>query len=187
MDAAQHELDDDDERERRAFFRVLPRLPSQTRSVTAREAEALAVEIPERRAPDASRLDEGVAAWLDRIETKLDRILVHLGIGDPVVFGEDDVQEVLLSGSGMCFVSDEPAEPDALLRVEFELPGVPARVVRCLARVIRRLPPKEEGGPESTAVSFDVIHDGDREAIVQHAVEVQRALIRMRRPGTSAA
>ena len=82
------ELEDADGAERRAFFRVLTRIPVQCRRITPPEAEALAREIRERRAPQPLRIDEALAAWLDRIERKLDRVLVHMGIGDPVVFSD---------------------------------------------------------------------------------------------------
>lgn len=175
------ESEHDSGAERRTFFRVLTHLPVKCRRVSDAEAEALERALPQRRAPDMSRVDEALATWLDRIERKLDRVLVHLGIGDPVAFCEADVQEVMLSGAGMSFVTDPPVEPGTRVLVEFEIPGTPAHLVRCLARVIRHLPPKEEGESASTAVAFDVIHDSDREAIVHHAVEVQRTLIQARR------
>jgi hypothetical protein len=166
--------------ERRTFFRVLTHLPVKSRAVSAREVEALTRELPERRAPDFSRIDPGLAGWLDRIERKLDRVLLHLGIGDPVAFGEDDVQEVMLSGAGMSLASDAPVPPGELTLVEFEIPGTPAHLVRCLARVIRHHRPKKAGDPVTSAVAFEVINEADREAIVRHAVEVQRTLIRTR-------
>ncbi len=181
-----------DGEERRAFFRILTHLPVKCRKVAGREAETLAREIPERRAPETGRIDEALAVWLDRIERKLDRVLVHLGIGDPVAFSDADVQEVMLSGSGMAFVTDAEVVPGDPVLVEFEIPGVPAQLVRCLARVIRNLPAKKRPGKreagddrETTAVSFEVIHDSDREAIVRHAVEVQRKLIRRQRGGAA--
>ncbi len=173
-------LDEASGAERRAFFRVLTHLPVKCRAVSEREAELLARELPERRAPDVSRVEPGLAAWLDRIERKLDRVLIHLGIGDPVAFGADDVQQVMLSGAGLSFASDQSVATGGLALVEFEIPGTPAHLVRCLARVVHHHPPKQEGESGTTAVAFEVIHDSDREAIVRHAVEVQRALIRAR-------
>ena len=173
-------LEEESGAERRTFFRVLTRLPVKSRAVSEREAETLARELPERRAPDFSRIDPGLAGWLDRIERKLDRVLLHLGIGDPVAFGDGDVQEVMLSGAGMSLASESPVPPGKLTLVEFEIPGTPAHLVRCLARVIRHQPPKEPGGPVTAAVAFEVINEADREAIVRHAVEVQRTLLRTR-------
>ena len=89
------ESEHDSGAERRTFFRVLTHLPVKCRRVSDAEAEALERALPQRRAPDMSRVDEALATWLDRIERKLDRVLVHLGIGDPVAFCEADVQEVM--------------------------------------------------------------------------------------------
>ena len=80
--------------------------------------------------------------------------------------------DVELSGGGLRFaakLSEEQEGEDAL--VELMLPGTPPRLVRAIGRVVSR---SSEDGVDEVAVSFRVIDERDREAIVKFAHEVER-------------
>lgn len=169
-------------REQREYFRVWSFLPIRARKTKPEERHALHTEISARRPETASRLDPELVAWLDRIECKLERLLAHMDLSDRPDFGPDDVQEVQISGSGILFTSETPGRKDDLLLVEFEVPGTPRRMVRCLGRVARAEPAGE--GLRQIAVGFDVIHESDRDAIVQHVLAVQRSDLSRRQDGS---
>ena len=169
-------------REQREFFRVWSFLPVRARRVRSSERHALTTEIKARLPEAVNRLDPELVAWLDRIESKLERLLAHMDLSDRPCFGPDDVQEVQISGSGLMFTGSEPTKKDDLLLVEFEVPGSPRRMVRCLGRVARSETGQNRSAPQ-IAVGFEEIHESDRDAIIQHVMAVQRADLSRRADG----
>lgn len=161
----------------RSYFRVRCTLPLRMRRARPEEIEALASEIVQQRpTPDLSSLDPDVASWLDRIEQKLDRILVQVGADD----GEGrptQNESLILSGGGIRMAWGAAWDAGETLLIEFELPGATARLVRCLGRIIDVY---EEGGARELGISFHAIHAQDREAIVQHTLSVERDTRRSR-------
>ena len=168
---------------RREYFRVLTRLPVRYRQLRGSEASLIGDEILGRKAKESARMDPQLLAWFDRIEGKLDRILEHLGMPDAARFSAMDVQDVSLSGSGILFTAKDRLIDDSTALVEFQLPGPPARPVRCLARVVRSMPLEDAEGQFATAVRFDVISEDDRDEIIRHVVEVERNQLRARAAG----
>ena len=164
--------------EQRNYFRVRCRLPIRTRKVRSEEQDGLEREILQREnSTGLNELDPEIAAWLDRIETKLDRILLQIGVVDEPL-RPSDVADVVISGSGLRFVGDRSHEPDDVLLLEFELPGTPAHPVRCLASVVAH--EVVEDGGHDLALSFSVINERDREAIVRFTLDVERGKLRSR-------
>jgi hypothetical protein len=163
--------------EARSYFRVRTRVALKARPIGPEEVERLEAEIRSREAPAAPAVDPHLAEWLDRIEAKLDRLLAHTGLAEPMQLGPEDEQEVLLSGSGMRFRSARPYSPGTVLLLEFELPTTPRHRVRTLARVVEHDPSPDERD-FSTAVAFHAIHEIDRDAVVGHALAVERLQLR---------
>ncbi len=162
----------------RSYFRIRCTLPIRARRVAPEGVEALAAEILQRRTgPAGSNLDPDVAAWLDRIEQKLDRILVTIGaVTEPA--RPSQPEQVVLSGGGLRFASGEARSMGDTLLIELELPGSPTRLVRCLGNVVG-VYGDEDGGRE-VAITYHAIHPSDREAIVQHTLAVERGEQRAR-------
>lgn len=162
----------------RSYFRVRCRLPIRTRLVPPEQVDGLEYEILHRKSgQDLSQLDTDVAAWLDRIEQKIDRVLIHLGAND------DDIrptaqENVVLSGGGIRLRSEESCEAGRVMLLEFELPGAPAHLVRCLADVVAVY--DDADGGRDVALTYRAIHAHDREAIVQHTLAVERGEQRSR-------
>lgn len=170
--------------EQRNYFRVHSRLAIRMRKVRAKEREGLELEILQHEeASGLDKIDPHVACWLDRIEVKLDRILLHLGVVDESL-RPSDVVDLVISGSGLRLPWGEAHEPGSLLLLEFELPGPPAHPVRCLASVIALEPGK--GGGHDLALGYSTIHEHDREAIVQFTLAVERGELRHRADERSA-
>jgi len=170
--------------EQRNYFRVRCRLAVRMRKVRAEEKEGLEWEIlQQEEASGLDKLDPHVARWLDRIELKLDRVLLHLGVVDESL-RPSDVVDVVLSGSGLRLPWHEPFELGSVLLVDLELPGNPAYPVRCLASVVA-VEPKAEGGHD-LALGYSAIHERDREAIVQFTLAVERGELRSRADERSA-
>jgi hypothetical protein len=174
--------DEDGGRSRREYFRVKTHLPVRARPLRAGESGPLEAEIQNRASHAATHVDPELAGWLDRMESKIDQVLAHLGLAE-APFAEADVQEVLLSGAGMRFVAAEGHPVGSDLLLEFELPGRPRRRVRSIARVVscERV---ARGSEHALAVSFHVIHEDDRDAVVGHTLGVQRAELRARAEAT---
>ena len=162
--------------DKRAYFRVPTWLVVHCQVIDRTEAESLEVELLANAPLDPSELDPGLAAWLGRIEDKLDRLLAHLDPDSYASIASEDPQEVQLSGAGMLFEVKEEVPPEATLALEFALPGAPGRRVRCLAEIAEQ----QGQTPGPLAVYFAVIHERDRDAIVRHVLEVQRGQIRAR-------
>jgi hypothetical protein len=164
--------------EQRNYFRVRCRLAIRLREVRDEERDGLEREILQHEEnAGLGDLDPQIAGWMDRIESKLDRILLHLGVVDEPL-RPSDVADLVISGSGLRLVWDESHEPGTLLLVELELPGTPAYPVRCLASVVAR--EEDERGRHDMALSFSAIHARDREAIVRFTLDVERGSLRSR-------
>lgn len=163
----------------RDYFRVKTRLRLRSRRAAADDISLLEHEILEGAALRDPDLDPAVASVLARMEAKLDRILAHLGLPHGGALIDVEHQEVMLSGSGMHCALSHPASTGDVLVLEFELPGAPPRVVRGLAtvRALRR-DPSEDFGP--VVLEFRTLRLEDRDAVVQHTLEVQRRELRER-------
>jgi hypothetical protein len=164
--------------DKRSYFRVWTRVPLRARPVAPDEVEQLETDIRNRKAPASVPVDRHLAEWLDRIEAKLDRLLMHFGLADGAPLGPEDEQDVLLSGSGMKFWSMSLYSPGTVLLIEFELPTSPRHRVRTLARVVNNEPSRDDREGYPAAVGFHTIHEIDRDAVVGHSLAVERTQLR---------
>ena len=170
---------DDSGANRRSFYRVKARIPLRHRRVRPDEREDLEREILTPR-PEPPDVEPPLAAWMQRLERKLDTVLSHLDDAVPAPLGELDLCQVELSASGMMFAAKETADVDGIELLEFLLPGIESRVVRALARVVVRCESGEPGEVPQVAFAFSTIDEEDREAIVRFGNEVQRIGLRAR-------
>ena len=161
---------------RRAYFRVSTALPVRITRVPAGQEEALALRI--RTGPAAARpLAEGpLADQLRRIEGKLDRVLVALGLERECPVGEADRRPLVLSGAGLSLAGEERFAVGEPVQVEL-LPGdgTPLPVL-ALARIVRA--DAGGSGQQPIALTFAAIHESDRDRLVQHVYAVERGRLR---------
>lgn len=162
---------------RRRAFRVETRLPIRHRRLNAEERAAhereLSVPIPA-----AVPADPAVAAWLLRLDAKLDRLATQLGILEDRPLGDADVRDVDLSSVGVRLVSAAALDEGDDVLVECMVPGTEPRPVRALARVARVEPRPPSGpGPRRVALEFSRIPESDRDALVRFTQDVQRCAI----------
>ncbi len=166
-----------DDVEKRSYFRVATVVPVRARVLAAAEADALCVEVQTRRHPDLSGLDDGLRAWLARLEDKLDRLLGHFETDRDDWITADGPLTILLSGSGLRVPVLREVPQGAAVLVDVTLPEVPKIVARAVTRVEAC-----HGGPKrpELALSFQAISVADRDAIVAHCLERQRHELRKR-------
>ncbi|MEM7409205.1 MAG: PilZ domain-containing protein [Myxococcota bacterium] len=162
--------------EKRDYFRVQTQLPLRAQVISAGERSRLEREIYAGETGDLGDVDPQLAAWMDRLEVKLDRILEILG-EDRQELRPSEVHDVVISGSGISWVTQDPVAHDATLLLEFELPGPPAQRVRCLGVVVRTIP-RDDGS--EVACGFSAIREEDRESIIRHCLDVERFALRSR-------
>lgn len=163
----------DDDKQKRSYFRVETEIPLRHRRISRKEAEIFERELAVGAAGPS--VEPALAAWFERIERKLDRILAHLEPDADVPVGESDRRPVVLSGSGARYEWSEPVEVGESLLVEMLVPGTPPLRIRSVAEVVRRIQPPDPKKPASIAVAFRVIRASDQDAIVRYTYDVQRA------------
>ena len=172
--------------DQREYYRVVTCIPFRYRRPDPDEIDELVVRIETRSDPDFAKIDPALSGWLDRIERKLECVLAHLEACDSPPLRDQDTREVSLSGSGMRFLCEDEIPPGTEVLLEFELPGTPAHRVSCLGRVVDPSSPGETSdGKNQTAVEFCAIREIDRDAIVRHALEIQRRDLQLRNSSES--
>ncbi len=158
--------------ERRAYYRIETCLPLRVLRGDPAGCERLRREIESSvREPDLAAVDAPLEARLARIEEKLDRVLAHLGGGEPPL-GRDDLTAMRLSGAGLaCRVRGRP-RPGEEVVLEMLLPGGAPEPVRAVGRVVS----SEPAGPDASEVAFAfaAIDELDRDAIVRYVSAAQR-------------
>ncbi len=165
-------------REQRSYYRVFASLPIRIRRLDPSEVPSVAAVIasPVDRFPEIS--DAALAIVLQRIENKLDIVLSHLEPDHPRPLGDRDVRRISLSASGVgCEMNEQISIHDDVL-VEFLLSEVPARHVRAIARPVMEKDVSDGVPGALMALSFHVISDADRDAIVRYSYDVQRLQLR---------
>ena len=161
----------------REFFRVRASIPVSIAAVEPSRYGVLAAEILSAVDPPLPEVDPALIVWLDRIETKLDRLLSHHGLSEVQVISESAARTLEMSGSGLRFVAPDGYEVGQALLLEFELPETRTRRVRALARVVDTASAAEASGQEA-GVAFETIRQADRDAVVRYTLTVQRQTIR---------
>lgn len=161
-------------RNRRRAFRVPARLPVRHRRLSADERDAREREL--RVAEPAPRpADPALAAWLQRVESKLDRLAARLGLGEEAPPGPDDLCDVDLSSVGVGLETSQSVAAGDDVLFECMVPGHAPRHVRALARVARVDETVGRSAPRRrVALEFSRISDCDRDALVRFTQDVQR-------------
>lgn len=165
---------------RREFFRVRTRLPVRARALLEDDLDRVKMEIlaPDQRPRD---LDPALREWLERIEEKIDGIFAAIEPGHRAPLSERDRRDLELSASGAAWSPETPFLPGewALLELLITLPN--RRAIKVLAECVgmREL----DDGRALSAFAFRTIKQDDRDAIVAHALEMQRSQIRYQRTG----
>lgn len=160
--------------ERRRFFRVPTQLRVDLFPIARSELDALTQLILARTDPGPAIVPPPLLAVLQRIESKLDHVIA--AVEGPSARPQDSAtgRVIAISGAGMRVVSkDRPGVGERVL-AEFMLPGGFASI-RSVAEVVRHIEPRRPEDEPQLALSFRVIHEADREAIVHFCLEVERA------------
>lgn len=167
--------DEDRGASRREFFRVSTRLPVRASALEVADIDRVKMEIlaPDPTPPD---LDLALREWLERIEEKIDGIYAALDPRRRAPLSELDRRDLELSASGASWSPDTPIALGEWVLIEL-LITLPHRCrLRALAECVgeRAL----DDGTTRSAFAFRTIKQGDRDAIVAHALEIQRSQIR---------
>ena len=157
---------------RREFFRVQRDLPVRHRVLTATQAEAFSAQFS-ASAPAAATPMEKMLERLLAVEEKLEKILAHLDVDSEPPLSVDDTKALSISASGLSYVCTDEIEAGTPLLVEFRLPEVPPRQIRCVSEVVHCIPDKESGR-RRIALRYVSIRQEDQDAIVRYALHVER-------------
>ncbi|NNL67824.1 MAG: hypothetical protein HKP30_16365 [Myxococcales bacterium] len=161
-------------RDEREYFRVQTELPLRLKPIGESERDSLAQTILQRDTVETGDIDPHLARWLDRLESKLDHVLTHLGL-DVEGMRPTERLPVVLSGSGMLLSAIDSCRDADWFLLDFELPGTPDHPVRALAERVHN-------GPrgEVLALRFTAITPEDRNAVVRYTLDVERKHLRHR-------
>lgn len=169
-----------DSESERSYYRIPTVLRVRCRLINASEAIALEGEILTREHVDTSHIEPALCEWLDRVEDKLDQILSHFQSEETSWITADDPLQVTLSGAGLRVPLIEPVPVGKDVLVEMTLPTIPKYVARAIGSVARCT---VEGKDVEVALSFRIISESDRAAVVAHVLEIQRSELRRRAEG----
>lgn len=176
--------------ERREFFRVKDRLFVEFREINREESEDLEKNLRGSNSTPGSlggRVEIGqldtvlgkneIYAYLEMLDRKLNMILDLLSRREPAFHGA--YLDVVLSGSGLSYVSDIKLEEGAFLEVRVVLPFFPKPRIGALGKVVRSQK-CSTGDKEAweTAVSFVTINEKDRDILVGYVFSRERELLR---------
>jgi len=162
----------------RAYYRVRVDIPLRMTPVEENEVEGRASEVLSQIDPPMPEMDPAIIGWLDRIERKLDRLLAHEHLLDGLGAGLENRHNVDLSAAGLHFSSEEPVAHGSAMLLEFEIPEVPIRLIRCIGRVTGTGQPDLDPDRHPIGVAFETIRQADRDAVVRYTLAVQRQTIR---------
>lgn len=160
-----------------AYYRVRVDIPLRVTPLEDAEVADRTTEVLSQVDEPAPELDSALVGWLSRIERKLDRLLAKQGILEGPHLCLEEHSSVELSAAGMRLPAAFPARPGHALLIEFELPEVPVRMVRCIGRVTRSEPVLGDP-PGDCDIAFETIRQSDRDAVVRYTLVVQRQAIR---------
>jgi hypothetical protein len=127
----------------------------------------------------APTLDQGVLPeWLCLLSEKLDAIIRMLTLQQEGFHGLPET-DVVLSGSGMRFASDERFAPGDLLELKMILPLAPPAALYVYAHVVSGDAPDDAAG--HTAVKFLDMDDAVRDKVIRFVFEREREALREKR------
>lgn len=171
---------------RRAYYRVTGRLPIRVERLADEELEAAIFDLvsplrllgPASTGSDAE--ESALFERLRRIEEKLDLLLGLSHPDRPEPLGSADLEWIVFSGSGVSLPVEFGFETGDWFRVEMLLPGSEARIVRGIGRAVEGAKLEPETGRAELALALEHMHEDDRDALVAHSYELQRAALRAR-------
>ncbi len=114
--------------------------------------------------------------FLFNINQKVDAVLQHLRNSEN--FGLPEAREVVVSGSGISFRSNENFTPGDLLKVQLFLPSK-ARLLNLKSEVVR-CEPATDDGLNKLALKFLDLTDKDRDKLIGYVFAIQREQLRQR-------
>jgi len=114
--------------------------------------------------------------FLFNINQKVDAVLQHLRNSEN--FGLPLAREVVVSGSGISFKSDEVFTPGDLLKVQLFLPSK-ARLLSLKSEVVR-CETSTSNGLNKLALKFLDLSDKDRDKLIGYVFAIQREQLRQR-------
>jgi len=140
---------------------------------------------------DSSPAYRSLAEGIAKLDQKLDYLIFLVDkLGDSAVGqSSGDTIRCNISGSGMMFASNDKFSVGTYLRLSILLGSYNVtKPIHVIAKVLRVTGQDAEYGPQPYRVSmhFEDIADEDRETIIQHIFEVQRAEIRSRQEADDA-
>lgn len=120
-----------------------------------------------------------LAAYLVRIDEKLDRILDRLEENRPKASRRTTAAAREVSGSGMQLVLSERIDNGQHLIISLNLPGFPLNNIQAYGKVVRVSPRRgKDKGMFDVAVKFLYINETDREQLIAYSFCEQRKAIR---------
>ncbi|MDA0999759.1 MAG: PilZ domain-containing protein [bacterium] len=136
----------------------------------------------EAKLTSAGAPDSALLRILERIEDKLDRLLVGGGLAEDRSKGPAfEIGSCIdLSASGVRFSTRWPLSKGWYVKVIITTPEAPPTTVVALARVVR-VDKEEEDSTYDTACNFEAIHEEDRERLIAYIFKRQREIARLRR------
>jgi len=177
--------------ERREFFRVKDRLFLEVREVDSEESLTLRESLQRSgllaesldqvtsRRPGGASVRDDVYAYLELVDRKLDMVLDQLAGRDGLFQG--GYVDVVVSGSGLRYVSDKRFEKDTFLELRIGLPIFRGQRVVALGRVMTCTKRQTEDRDEwETAISFVAINEKDRDVLVSYVFSKERESLRAR-------
>ncbi len=119
--------------------------------------------------------------FLFNINQKVDAVLHHLRNSEN--FGLPEAREVVVSGSGISFRSNENFIPGDLLKVQLFLPSK-ARLLSLKSEVVRCESSTTDDGMNKLALKFLNLSDKDRDKLIGYVFAIQREQLRQRQDET---
>ena len=176
--------------ERREFFRIKDRLFIEFREVDHEESLALEKSLRESNSmpeplqqfdpgsPNAAFGRDDIYAYLEMLDRKLNMVIDLLSRKDQVFYGS--YLDVVVSGSGLKFVSGVKLDEGIFVEIRLVLPFFPKPRIAALGKVVRCVEQPAEGGNGwETAISFVAINEKDRDVLVGYVFSKERESLRL--------
>ena len=172
--------------ERREFFRIEDRLYIEFRQVDRDESLALEKNLQgsnsmseyllqqvEFRSPNAALGKDDIYGYLEMLDRKLNMVIDLLSRKDQVFHGS--YVDVVLSGSGLKYVTDTKLDAGAFVEIRLALPFYPQPRIAALGKVVRCQRHHAKGKDVwETSVKFVAINEKDRDVIVGYVFSKER-------------
>jgi hypothetical protein len=177
--------------ERREFFRVKDRLYLEVREVDSKECETLRESLQRsgllaesldqassRRTGTPSPKDE-IFEYLELVDRKLDMVLDQLAGRESLFQGK--YVDVVMSGSGLRYVSDSKLEKGTFVELRIGLPICRGQRICALGKVTACTKRQAKSEAEwETAIGFVAINEKDRDVLVSYVFSKERESLRAR-------